>query len=552
MVRRRWLPLSGLLVTLLLLTGCQTTRDGRGGKSPSGDAPGTESDAVLEQRVKAHAAYAAGVLLQEREEPEAAFAQFVRATEFDPSNEPLATEVAGFYLQRNQFPEALAVLQRTAAQPGTSGVSKTLLAVTLRRVGRTNEAMAAFADAIRSTPTLLAPYQELAELHLAEGQTNRAVALVESSLQVSSEVPAHWLATGDLFAWLAARSPDARERAVLGRRQALDRATALGTTDPALLLRLGRAWMDLGDATAAEAMFQQAARQLPRDPAVAANLAELMIRDGRLKEARESLELLSRFNPTSHFPWYFLAILDLDERNVDEAVRKFERAIAVNPDFEPAYADLAAVQMNRGQTETALDLLKRARVRFPESHRVVLLLGVAETRVPDVEAALQAFAEAEALALKTEPPDHRFYFQAGAALERAGATPEAIRYLRRALEVDPDFDEAQNHLGYLWAERGENLDEALQLIERAVAADPENPAYLDSLGWVLFKLERPAEALPWMEKAVQFLPEPDATVYDHLGDVLEALGRPDEARAAWEKSLGVEASDDVRKKLERP
>ena len=63
----------------------------------------------------------------------------------------------------------------------------------------------------------------------------------------------------------------------------------------------------------------------------------------------------------------------------------------------------------------------------------------------------------------------------------------------------------------MWAERGENLQEALAMIEKAVKFEPKNAAFLDSLGWVLFKLNKPEEALPHMLKSIEFNDEPDAT-----------------------------------------
>jgi tetratricopeptide (TPR) repeat protein len=108
-----------------------------------------------------------------------------------------------------------------------------------------------------------------------------------------------------------------------------------------------------------------------------------------------------------------------------------------------------------------------------------------------------------------------------------------------------------NYLGYMWAEHGENLEEARKLIAKAVKAEPKNAAYLDSLGWVLFKLNQPKEALDYVIKAVELSDPPDATVYDHLGDIYLALRQPEKAREAWRKSLSIEASDQVRKKLER-
>jgi hypothetical protein len=128
--------------------------------------------------------------------------------------------------------------------------------------------------------------------------------------------------------------------------------------------------------------------------------------------------------------------------------------------------------------------------------------------------------------------------------------PEAEKYLLKSIELKPDFDEALNYLGYMWADLGTNLPKALEFIERAVKIEPDNPAYLDSLGWVLFKLGKPKEAVAPLEKAVQLSPEPDAAVLDHLGDALLAANCPEDAREAWRKSLAAEKNDAVQRKLD--
>ena len=107
-----------------------------------------------------------------------------------------------------------------------------------------------------------------------------------------------------------------------------------------------------------------------------------------------------------------------------------------------------------------------------------------------------------------------------------------------------------NYLGYMWAERGEKLDEAKKLIEKAVELEPQNAAFLDSMGWVLFKLKQPRAALGWLQKAVEQSSEPDPTLYDHLGDIYCALKEFGKARDAWRKSVELEPSDQVKKKLE--
>ena len=76
------------------------------------------------------------------------------------------------------------------------------------------------------------------------------------------------------------------------------------------------------------------------------------------------------------------------------------------------------------------------------------------------------------------------------------------------------------------------------MIRKALVAEPENGAYLDSLGWVLFKREKYDEALPYLEKAVKNSPGAgDETLWEHLADVYERLKQPAKAVEHWKKAL---------------
>ena len=92
-------------------------------------------------------------------------------------------------------------------------------------------------------------------------------------------------------------------------------------------------------------------------------------------------------------------------------------------------------------------------------------------------------------------------------------------------------------MGYLWAEQGKNLERAEKMIRKALKAEPDNPAYLDSLGWVLFKLDRIEEAIPPLEQATQNSFGGDATLWDHLGDVLLKAMQTEKAIEAWQTAL---------------
>lgn len=538
-----------LILVGVVSTGCKSVPGSTASRS---SRAAIETEAELDRKVRAMAAFSSGVLLAERDEPEAAYQRFAQASENDPGNEALATDLARHYFQKDQTDKAIAVLERTAAQPGVSGVTLALLADAYARTGREPEALRYFEASIRATPTLLAAYQQMAALQLAAKRPKDALATLERALQIQSTESAVWLNVADLFSWYLRTEESGKDPVRKDLREALDRAEANGAREPAELVRLAKGYLDLGDSSRAQSFLAKVNELVPKNPAIAATLAEMLIREGRLSEAKDHLELLSRANPASPMPWYFLGVVALQQTNHAEAARLFERVIQINPDFEPAHADLAAAQLNQDDPKAALQSLKRGLEKFPASFRLVYLTALAEARRKDYDRSLAAFRKAEALAGEDAEKfiDHRFYFQIAVMLTEAKREAEAEEYLNKSLALEPDYDEALNHLGYTWAEKGKNLDKALDMIERALKAEPENPAYLDSLGWVLFRLGRPAEALPPLEKAIRLLPKPDATVLDHLGDVLQALGRKDDARKAWTQSIAAEPSEDVRKKLE--
>ncbi len=156
-----------------------------------------------------------------------------------------------------------------------------------------------------------------------------------------------------------------------------------------------------------------------------------------------------------------------------------------------------------------------------------------------------------AAALARHPDDEILIFARAAALERLGRFDEAAAAFERLLQLDPDNDSAANFLGYMWADRGDNLDRALALITRAVDADPDNPAYLDSLGWVHFRRGDLANAIQWLRRAVD-IGDGDGTVLGHLGEALVAAGQVEEGRGLLQRALdvGCEDEDHIRSLLE--
>ncbi len=137
---------------------------------------------------------------------------------------------------------------------------------------------------------------------------------------------------------------------------------------------------------------------------------------------------------------------------------------------------------------------------------------------------------------KTKEEKEAVAFMRGAMYEKLKKFDLAEAEFRKVLDANPTSAAALNYLGYMLADRGVRLQEAQQLISKALDNDPNNGAYLDSLGWVYYRMDKLPEAEMNLRRAMERYSK-DPTVHDHLGDVLFKQGKLKEAIAQWETSL---------------
>ncbi|MFM7152077.1 MAG: tetratricopeptide repeat protein, partial [Gemmataceae bacterium] len=140
-------------------------------------------------------------------------------------------------------------------------------------------------------------------------------------------------------------------------------------------------------------------------------------------------------------------------------------------------------------------------------------------------------------------------------LQAMGRFAEAEDQLQLILRTDPNDATANNDLGYLWADRNQRLPEAEAMIRKALeldrqqrntglAAEPDgdqdNAAYVDSLGWLLFRQGKIKEAIQILERASQLAGgDDDPVVWDHLGDAYSRDGNPEKASECWKKATSL-------------
>lgn len=544
-----------LLVAATITTGCAVRRTGLTSIPASPSSRAAEADST--RRVEALARFATGVSRELNNQPVEALAEFEKSAALDPANEVLQVELAERHLQLGRPDRAFELLSLAAKSPGVSADTLALLGRTALVVGQTNVALSASEASLKIAPTRLAPYQTLAEVHFRLGQPADSLrAIHRAAAQIDEGSAAYLVGVVDLYAKFLKLHPDQTDELKPRIRRLLAAALERDPDNSLLLSQIAGHYAAIGDVAESMQAYEELVGGLTNLPilrdAALEKLANYYLGHGEFEKAESHLEAIVRDNPTQ-FPqaYFFLGTIAAKNGRYEKAEDHLRRFLILNARFEPAYYELARAQVAQGRGEAALETLRTARERFPATFLGEFLAALAHSRNGDHADAVQRMVSAEIIARGGDGQQLNagFYFQLGILHEKAKQIEDSIRSLRKSLELEPDDAEVLNFLGYLWAERGENLDEAHDLIDRAVAKEPDNAAFLDSLAWVLFKLGRPAEALPHMRRAVDLAEEPDPVLFDHLGDILAAVGQNAEARAAWEKSLALKPDPAIRAKL---
>lgn len=242
-----------------------------------------------------------------------------------------------------------------------------------------------------------------------------------------------------------------------------------------------------------------------------------------------------------------------DQLIVDTLINegKYKEALAAATDAAARFPDERSFKLYRaqaagrlGDVATADATLKSMLKNGPEDADVYLFWSGVQLDANQVKEAEESARKASAL----EPNDVGPLVTLASVQDREKKYKESEATLRKALEIDPDNATILNNLGYFLADRNERLADAEALIRRAVNIEPTNGSFLDSLGWLLYRQGKLAEAQKYLEQAVIYQPR-SATIHDHLGDLYKKQGQADKARAKWEDALRLATEPDEIKRI---
>ena len=496
--------------------------------------------------------YATGLIYRSQDQVAAAIQEWEKAALLDPSRKDLRDVAIQQYFHRGEFQKAAALLEQATRHEPNSFLAWFLLAYAYRSDKQWERAEESAEKAIEIEPDRLPAYELLFEIGYERGDYKMSRKVLDRTMRQESADAQYWLRVADLHQLLAAKAP----ASALGKEQIsalYERAGALQPDDPAVLARIADFHETSGNPRKSLEIYEQILKQAPDADHIRIKIAGTHVLLDEKKQAIGILEEVAMREPR-RFPQIFMVIGDLyDELKDDErALANYRSSLKANPDQLPPYLRIVLLEMRNKRTSEALKQLSVARDRFPTASSVSFFYGLAYSDAKEYNRAVESFEEAQRMAVTSSPEmlDGVFYFYYGAALERNGQFDKAVEQFNKALEMNPDYADACNYLGYMYADKNIHIEEAATLVERALAFEPDNGAFLDSMGWILFRQGRFPEALLVLQRAAELIGN-DAVIFDHLGDVHAKLGNPAEALANYKKSAEIDPKNsEVSRKLE--
>jgi tetratricopeptide (TPR) repeat protein len=394
----------------------------------------------------------------------------------DSSNAEALVLRGALNFNRNEFKDAVSDLRSVLRESPDNAGAQLLLARTHSKAEDYSLAKDAYRRALQMTPGNAPVVIELVRLLVREGELEEAETVLEQQIQ---QTPEDVRIARALIAILVDREryDDALDEA--RRVRALEGQAAIGD------FLAGRIYQIRGQNEAAMQAFGSSLELKPAAREPLSGYVSSLVALGRQQDAIAFLEKMGRDYPDNLYSKTLLGRVLAGAGETTAAREVFESTLTENQEWLPAYTALAG--LNQADLGAQIDVYKRGLDAVPGSQELALLLGTAYERNGQYEDAISTYAEAL----------------------RANPEMQAVANNMAALLADFRDDEA-------------SFEQALELV--AEFSDSNNPAFLDTLGWVHYRLGDFVVAQPLLVEAVKLAGDAPVLRY-HLGMNYNAQGK---------------------------
>lgn len=244
---------------------------------------------------------------------------------------------------------------------------------------------------------------------------------------------------------------------------------------------------------------------------------------------------LEKIDSRFYFNWRLQLVNGFLANSIGDTVKVnefFNRALTVGDSIPQLPLQVGYYYLDNKYYSKAIEIFVEYQQYFPENHNFPFAIGIGYFQSDSIHKSLEYFCKAYEL----DNENIVNITQLGLVFDRLGSYDSSDYYYKKALLLDPEDALVNNNYAYSLSERGISLEQALEMINIALKTQPNNTSFLDTYGWIQYKLGNNDIALEYIEKALK---NEDVTdeVFEHLGDIYMKLGKKQEAKDIWKKGL---------------
>ena len=255
--------------------------------------------------------------------------------------------------------------------------------------------------------------------------------------------------------------------------------------------------------------------------------------NGKIQEALNTVEALIKDYPNEPLLFNISGACYASLGQFDRAVRFYNQALLIKPDYAQAHYNLAGTLQELGQLDAAVKSYEKSLAINPDYAEAHNNLGNVLKDLEQLDAALKSYKNA--IAIK---PDYvEAHYSLGNTHQELGQLDDAVKSYKEVIDIEPDFAEMHNNLGVILKELNQK-DAALKSLERAVAIKPGFAEAHNNLGNILKDLYQLDSSVKSYEKALALKPDYVDAHYN-LGGAFKDLGQLEAAVKSYEKAVAL-------------
>jgi tetratricopeptide (TPR) repeat protein len=274
-------------------------------------------------------------------------------------------------------------------------------------------------------------------------------------------------------------------------------------------------------------------------------LAYEYLRNGYYDKSEQFFEKSLEINDKDRFALYYLSTLYRESGKFDQSIALSEQHISSYPNEQEGYINKSISLLSLQRFDAAIEELSDALKMFPEDFEVNYFLGLAHYSLKEFEDAEVFYKKALSLDTSSIPAMHALAM----VYDQNKKWDKSDKLYTDLITINTKDAQAYNNYAYSLIERNEETDYALTLAKKAIELSPKTSSYLDTIGWIYFKLNDFEQAKEFIGQAIVY-DESSSVVLEHYGDILIELNELDEALIFYNKALDLDQENlELREKI---